>query len=419
MSSKELRKKFSDKKDKSSYYLNVINEYFDCVDEIYKKGKGGYTKKYKLKEWIKDLTKTYLKNNDPIIISDISDNEKKIIDLNGIGMNGVVGLENEDFNKSDIFIPSTIKINIEKLDEWIEFLEFTDNDIQKVSKDRILFQLMCVRKYINNNQSPNKLIQFYIQRRCGRFFSKSNKFGLHPISLKDDVRHIIWSDMDKYYFDISNCHLSIFNELGEKYGVKSENIKYYLDNKSDIRKSWSKKYGSSKVKHIKSYVISWLFGGTKNLGEFNSFNKVLSWTIQKHIKDENHLLMGIWDEIVRVRNVICDNVEMDNGNYLNVWGNKLSVLNEKGKKRHKKNILSHILYGYESKTMEVVNTKIDSEMDVLIYDGYIGKDMNTEILSEVVKKELDLNIKFDKELISSPNRKYGFKSDFSMGMGLV
>ena len=146
MSSKELRKKFSDKKDKSSYYLNVINEYFDCVDEIYKKGKGGYTKKYKLKEWIKDLTKTYLKNNDPIIISDISDNEKKIIDLNGIGMNGVVGLENEDFNKSDIFIPSTIKINIEKLDEWIEFLEFTDNDIQKVSKDRILFQLMCVRR---------------------------------------------------------------------------------------------------------------------------------------------------------------------------------------------------------------------------------------------------------------------------------
>ena len=109
MGSGELKKRFGGS---GGYYRNVIKPYFECVDETYKKGNGGYTKKWKLKSWLIDGIVKYLKDTTQIIISVVSDDEKGIVELNEYSENGVSSTH------SNIFIPSTIDVNISLLDEY-------------------------------------------------------------------------------------------------------------------------------------------------------------------------------------------------------------------------------------------------------------------------------------------------------------
>jgi hypothetical protein len=54
----ELLRKWYRKNYDSGYYLKVIEPYLECVNESYSFGIGsnGYTKKYRLKDWIYDLS---------------------------------------------------------------------------------------------------------------------------------------------------------------------------------------------------------------------------------------------------------------------------------------------------------------------------------------------------------------------------
>ena len=110
---------------------------------------------------------------------------------------------------------------------------------------------------------------------------------------------------------------------------------------------------------------------------------------------------GLYKDIKEIKNVIIDNTEIVDGCYMNVWNKGLPTF-QNGKKTPKKNILPHILFGYESKIMETINVKMDSGMKVLIYDGYIGMKNDTDEMNKVVMDNLKLDIKFDVEYISPP-----------------
>ena len=66
---------------------------------------------------------------------------------------------------------------------------------------------------------------------------------------------------------------------------------------------------------------------------------------------------------------------------------------------------SHILLGYETLIMNEIwnylkNTqKIDNPMTVIIYDGWIGKDIDINLVCAHIKAQLDFDIGIDKEKI--------------------
>ena len=66
---------------------------------------------------------------------------------------------------------------------------------------------------------------------------------------------------------------------------------------------------------------------------------------------------------------------------------------------HVKKKLCFILFGYEGKVLELVNEVIKNDMIVLIYDGWIGRKTNTNILENHIHKNLGISIKFDEEPI--------------------
>ena len=67
-----------------------------------------------------------------------------------------------------------------------------------------------------------------------------------------------------------------------------------------------------------------------------------------------------------------------------------------------KSKLCFILFGYESKVLDLVNEVIGDDMIVLIYGGWIGEKTDVSVLENHIKKNLDMDIRFDEELIKRP-----------------
>jgi len=393
MGSKELKKRFSGK---GSRYLSVIQPYFDCVDEIYKKGNGGYTKKWKLKKWIVDGIMEILKNESPLTLTKIKDNEKGIEIINKVSVNGV------ESDNTNLFLPSTLNVNNDLINEYIERIE-NHQTYRKDRKTKMLMTLFSVKQHLNNKLIPNQLLQYYTQNINGRFHQKCG-MGIHPIQFPKEIRNIIFGDMDLYYFDISNSHLSIMYHLGKELGCSGSGIRNYLENKIDIRKSWEdeKGYGISKD-IIKRYIISWVYGNTNNVGDFNSFDSKLGYERMMKIKYGDDVLGELYSDIKTIGRKIVDNVDVVDGCYMNIWNKGLPTF-ESGKKTPKKSILPHILFGWESKIMETINLKMKSGMKVLIYDGYIGMENDVVEMNKVIQNNLGMNIQFDVESITPPTQ---------------
>ena len=67
-----------------------------------------------------------------------------------------------------------------------------------------------------------------------------------------------------------------------------------------------------------------------------------------------------------------------------------------------KSQLCFIIFGYETKILEIVNELIGDDMKVMVYDGWIGNKTDVSILETTIKNRLDLDIRFDEELIVKP-----------------
>ena len=111
----------------------------------------------------------------------------------------------------------------------------------------------------------------------------------------------------------------------------------------------------------------------------------------------DRMLVGIYKEILKGRKIIIDNQPIVNGEIINVMKKKYPSNRPKGK------TLCFILFGYESKILEIVNEQIGDSMKVLIYDGWIGEKTNTEDLEKTIKQRLDIDIRFDEEPITLPS----------------
>ena len=68
--------------------------------------------------------------------------------------------------------------------------------------------------------------------------------------------------------------------------------------------------------------------------------------------------------------------------------------------RHIGKSLSFILFGYETKIMEIVNEMIGDKMKVLIYDGWIGEKCDVSVLEKTMKNRLGLEIRFKEKKIN-------------------
>ena len=379
------------------YYKKVIQPYLTCVNESYEFGRGsnGYTKKYRLKDWVYDECMKHYKNHiEPIELSTIGKTIEPILEepksmVNDLDING-------NPKSSKIQISPLVKPNYNSLIQTIELIESHDsNSIRKDIRKENLIRLERWKNVLNNKRFPMSLLQLYQESINGRLCPMTNFDFPHLINTPNRIRKVLFSGMDLMDYDMSNSHLSIFNSLCEKYGFSCLMINEYLENKSYYRTKWNNDF-CVKVKLIKQYILSWLYGNDTNPVTKNPFYRDLGYDRMVKIK-KDRMLIGIYQEILKGRKIIIENQPIVNGEIINVMNKKYPTKRPKGK------TLCFILFGYESKILEIVNEQIGYSMKVLIYDGWIGEKTNTEDLEKTIKQRLDIDIRFDEEPITLPH----------------
>jgi len=392
----ELLRKWFRKNYDSGYYLKVIEPYLDCVNESYSFGIGsnGYTKKYRLKDWIYDLSIQQYKNtNKPTDLSTIG---KDVKPIRTIPKNGVSDLDiNGNPKSSTIQINPIVEPNIQTIEQTIEELENTNSmTIRKHIKRNNLFQLYTWKRTLNNTVYPNGLLQLYQESENGRLNPMSNVDFYHLINTPNRIRKVMFSGLGLYDYDMSNSHFSIFYGLCKRYGMDCPYILDYLENKVELREKWSDDF-CVKMKILKRYIISWLYGNQMNEVNVNPYYDLLGYDRMVKIKKDK-TLVGIYREILKGRKLIVQNQPIVNGKIINVMNKELPS------DKKLKSQLCFIIFGYETKILEIVNELIGDDMKVMIYDGWIGNKTDVSILETTIKQRLDLDIRFDEELIVRP-----------------
>ena len=237
-------------------YLDIIVIMFDIGEGyVYKKA----TKEYILKESVvKIFEKAYLgtirhhlldgygkKVNDAILEGNAVN--KEIITQDGLRSKtkkSVIVMKN-------LYIPNEVKINVNRLtDAWKMYGELRSYQLGQrklnVKTERVLrsagvnfskltaYKIEKWTKTINelmvrSNTAPFKyghVFQLYNEReRGGRLYSEG-AYGLQ--NLPKHIRHIIFSNLDYYDYDIVNCHYNILEQLNNMYGgAILTNINHY------------------------------------------------------------------------------------------------------------------------------------------------------------------------------------------------
>ena len=392
----ELLRKWFRKNYDSGYYLKVIEPYLDCVNESYSFGIGsnGYTKKYRLKDWIYDLCiKQYQNTNKPTDLSTIG---KDVKPIRTIPKNGVSDLDiNDNPKSSTIQINPIVEPNIQTIEQTIEELENTNSmTIRKHIKRNNLFQLYTWKRTLNNTVYPNGLLQLYQESENGRLNPMSNVDFYHLINTPNRIRKVMFSGLGLYDYDMSNSHFSIFYGLCKRYGMDCPYILDYLENKVELREKWSDDF-CVKMKILKRYIISWLYGNQMNEVNVNPYYDLLGYDRMVKIKKDK-TLVGIYREILKGRKLIVQNQPIVNGKIINVMNKELPS------DKKLKSQLCFIIFGYETKILEIVNELIGDDMKVMVYDGWIGNKTDVSMLETTIKQRLDLDIRFDEELIVRP-----------------
>jgi len=393
LSSEYMRKLFRKKYD-GSYYKTILNQFFDCVNESYHFGDGkGMTRKFKAQNRVAESYLKYYKDSTPFTITHFE--KKSQTPITSIPKNAVCDLDISGNEKaSRVILPSTIAVNVHAIESAINDLENASSlQVRNSLRLRNLIHLYQWRKAVNNTLAPNLAVQQYQESLNGRLSSRSHVNFPSIINTPNRIRKVLFSDMDLYDYDMSNSHFSIFYNLCKQYDVECPNLKFYLDNKEDLREEWCEKF-FVKTKILKTYIISWLYGNSNNEIKKNLFFNELGYDRMIEIKHDE-ILSGIYKEIIKGRRMIVKH-HRDNGMITNIMGKEREV-------RRMNKDLCFILFGYESKIMEIVNRIIGDDMKVLIYDGWIGNKIDVSFLESEVERELGLTVKFDEEQIEAPS----------------
>jgi hypothetical protein len=263
-----------------------------------------------------------------------------------------------------------------------------------------------------------KMYQHYYETSTGRVYSTGHNSLQRMRKL---IRNVILGGVGYWDYDIQNCHYTLLNHLVEYYGLKSCNsFDEYIKNKVKIRNNLSKDLGVE-LSVIKECIIAVMYGCSKVNRDGNKLTDLLGK--QKQILlVENTFIKELFEDRNRVVKDIIDITDKENKkyNFLKIYGKtkryyqnirnkRLYLIDKEGKKVKQNQILGHILQGMESKILDVCMGIELGKLRVLIHDGFVTEGrIDEKQYSNVVKNELGISVRFDKQKLDCCLNKVNF-----------
>lgn len=179
-----------------------------------------------------------MKRNEPTILSRYNDENNSLNPYSTLPDRAIADLDKQGRPRmTKINFAPTVAINRDKVIQGIDYIEKSPlYDPKKWCEYEHLVRLLQIKDALNNTIDPNFYLQLYREGTFGRLYPESNTNFPNIISMPKVIRNLIFSGMDLYDYDISNCVYSIFLGLCEKFGFDAPHIRFYVENKSECRK---------------------------------------------------------------------------------------------------------------------------------------------------------------------------------------
>ena len=413
-------------------YKKIVGILFDFRDE-YKFKK--HTKEYRLKKKVVEIfEKAFI---DSIRRHTLLDGFGKKVSANILKGNAVnKGVINQEGNISSkksfiveqkLYIPNQVKINIDRLtDAWKMYgeLKYYQLGRKKLSSrtQRVLksagvnfkgwtpYKVEKWEKIVNelivrSNTAPfeyGHIFQLYDERQMGGRLYSQGAYGLQ--NLPKHIRHIIFSKLGYYDYDMVNCHYTILAQLNKLYGGGALlSVNDYNNNVSKTRKQIAKDTGIE-ISIVKQLMIGVVYGMSLDYNrkywhprKRKKVESKLMETLRNTYGDNNTavslassfvnntLVKNIYGDVRSASDVILKSVNKtgvgDRQFLENHYGKKikLSVMGSNNKliKLSRGQQLSHILQGLEAFMMSEIisesNKDTNTEYLVPYHDGWICK----------------------------------------------
>lgn len=313
------------------------------------------------------------------------------------------GIRQTDLSKHkssfcDIFMPYEIEINIEEVKQF----RFNHLDLSDKRSNQIVADCNFILTSLFMEEKPI-VCQQYVQYPSGRLYIQGKSFQ----TVCREVKEAAFKGC--YDYDFENCHYEIVKQLGDKYGLSTNNLTYYCNNKNLFRKQLADNNNVS-VKTAKIVLLSLIYGA--KLSKDRRLSIYLS-LLDGSDMEESEVMLAIArmqkdpmlkefiKELKQIRSVVfekhkfrSDGVRFPN-QVFNVFGTRIEC-----EETPDNASIAHIIQGYEALILKVVLELHGKSLLLLQHDGFISSSpIDTDQLTQTIFQKTGFNMKLTSKML--------------------
>jgi hypothetical protein len=332
-------------------------------------------------------------------------------------------------------LPNKVPVDFERLSAWAEhlhryaktgeylvadtFVRFSPEDLEAVRyRERVLSRLVALS---NSALGERRHVPIrYREEPCGRAFVIGVNLQSAPRDIRDAALHGNWD------LDLSNCHYSLLFQLAAKVGVELPEVRWYLENKKDLRDGLALRVGIS-LDEAKACLIVLIYGVRLTLWADADVPKLIGRArARKLYADPQYRALRA--DVQRARKAVLRAAErgairlttgsgpalrvaevrkLAEGRLFNAVGGSITLLEtegrRKGKRRAPAELLAHIQLGLEAKIIRVIVDAHADDVLLLMHDGLVSRrELPINEITDLIYQRTGLRMALKQEQIVLP-----------------
>jgi len=358
------------------------------------------TKGYRLTDSVRDLKEKFLKPRMDRMSKLITMDAKAIRTLpEPIDSKGLDGVTASAWKGSKLL--RAVPVDLDLLKEIYEYLTrmlkpealAQDDIFARAEAEDIKYRLeitgQLIRLAHTDVAGRGCIMHRYAEAKTGRLYAYGVSLQTAPRLFRKAALHGL------YDYDIENCHYSIFHQLAERYGYRTDNIRHYLAHKQEVRAGIAQRVGIS-IEQAKMCLLALMFGAKLSERAENAIPDAIGSEAAARLFADQEF-SGIAKDVLEGRTAILKGWPKRRTTLLNDMGKAVGLKETPGVK------LSHIIQGIEAKALKAAITLYPDEIVLLMHDGFVStRSVDAALIERRIFDETGYRLELSGGVIALP-----------------
>lgn len=380
--------------------LNIFEVTSNWVWRCGRSARKNSTKGYRITDQVRELKEKYLKPRTDKLSKLITMDAKAIRTLpEPIDSKGLDGVTASAWKGSKLL--RAVPVDLELLKEIHDYLTrmlkpealAQDDIFARAEAEDIKYRLevtgQLIRLAHTDVAGRGCIMHRYAEAKTGRLYAYGISLQTAPRLIRKAALHGL------HDYDIENCHYAIFSQLAERYGYRTEHIRYYLAHKKEIRESIAARVGIS-IEQAKMCLLALMFGAKLSEREENAIPDAIgSDKAAKLFADPDFSCIA--NDVLEGRAAILKGWPKRRTTLLNDMGRSVLLKESPGVK------LSHIIQGIEAKALKAAISLYPDEIVLLMHDGFVAtRSVDVALIERRMFEETGYRLELSGGVIALP-----------------